>query len=112
MKVCTGNDNGVARDENHIVVETEEPRVVFSFCRKGNAVSAHFAADGVNKNGIKKAINEFCEWVFESMSWCEMILGIVCKRSIGHLIEQCGFEKLKSGTVKGQAATVYMRVRS
>jgi hypothetical protein len=94
MKLLTGDDLGIARDGKHIVVETESPRVVFSFTRYGNAISAHFAADKAGLRELRWKIEEFCTWAFAAMPWCRMIIGNVKKRSVEKMLGRCGFQKL------------------
>lgn len=116
MKICTGNDWGVARNDKHMVVETENPRVVFSFTQKGESISAHFAIRNIGKNALIGAINEFCQWTFESMPWCKMILAVVDRRVIGKVIERCGFFSCGKGMFNRdgveQIALIYMRPRT
>ena len=115
MKLLNGDDWGVARNDQHMVVETENPRVVFSFTQKGEAIAAHFAVRNVGKNALIGSINEFCQWAFESMPWCKMILAVIDRRVIGKVIEKCGFVSCGKGMFnrdgKEQIALIYARSR-
>lgn len=109
MKPLSGPDWGVARDEKHLVVESENPRVVFSFTRRGNAISIHFATDKDGMKGVEEKLNEFCDWAFESMAWCTMIVGFIGRRSVEKIANRCGFKFLRK--VPGHDIKIYMRTR-
>lgn len=84
---------GVVYDENHLLVEWfDNGRVVFSFARQGDAISAHFAADKKGLRHVKQAINDFCAWVRENAPWCRMVLAAAKKPSVKRICEKCGFE--------------------
>ena len=84
---------GVLRDENHIVVR-HPSGVFFSFAQIGSAVSAHFAAGKESLRSVRSAINDFCDWAFYVMPWCEMIFACVAIESVTRLIKKCGFSPL------------------
>lgn len=79
--------------ENHLVFRWIEPncKVLFSVCRQGNGASCHFASDKKGVFKIKRAINEFCEFVFWAFDWCEMIIAKINRESVTKLITRCGF---------------------
>lgn len=88
----SGDDLGVARNENYAIFEwrRDDKRVVFSATLMGKGLSCHFAADKESLRMIKPAINEFCEWaptVFD----CRMIIAFINKPSVVRLVTKCGF---------------------
>ncbi len=89
-----GSDLNVPRNQNYLVVETDNPRIVFSYSQKGKAITAHFACPPESRRHIKPAINAFCEWVFLSYGWCKMIFACTEYSSIGRIIRKCGFKLL------------------
>lgn len=91
----SGNDLGVCHDDNHRMVEWRgDGRIVFSYAQKGKAMTAHFAAEKSALRQVKRAINEFCEWVFNEYPWCKMIMANVNARSVVRLINKCGFRPI------------------
>jgi hypothetical protein len=92
--------------ENHLIFRWVEPdcKVLFSVCRQGNGASCHFASDKKGIFKIKRAINEFCEFVFD---WCEMIIAKVMLNKIGLILEKCGFKKIVDGKIN-----IYIRKKS
>jgi len=99
---------GLPTSKDHLNFRWLEPacKVLFSVCRQGNGVSCHFAS---NKRGvfkIKRAINEFCEFVFWLFDWCKMIIAKVSLKKVGPIIERCGFKKILNGKID-----VYIRSR-
>lgn len=108
MRVLTGPDLGVTRDENYRVCEWEgEGRVVCSYTQLGEAISAHFACDKKGLKNMKSAINDFCGWAFSLYPWCKMILAITDKASVGRLVQKCQF----SHVGEFEHASVYARVK-
>jgi len=99
---------GLPTSENHINFRWAEPncKVLFSVCRQGNGASIHIAADKKGVFKIRRAINEFCEFVFYLFDWCEMIIGKITPKKLGLIVERCGFEKIINGKVN-----VYIRKR-
>lgn len=95
--------------ENHLNFRWNEPncKVLFSVCRQGNGASCHFASDKKGTLKIKRAINEFCEFVFWMFDWCEMIIAKVKVKKVEAIIKRCGFTKVFDGKIN-----VYMRSRS
>jgi hypothetical protein len=93
--LADGECGGVIKNENYMVVEWLGCLgVFFSFAKRGMAINAHIAS---NKDGLRKlsiAINEFCEWVFDTYEWCRDILAIVKKNSICKLIQRCEFKHI------------------
>lgn len=102
-----GDDLGVARNENYVLVEWRgRGRVVFSFSKKGDAITAHFAAGKESLRYVKQAINDMREWLFNQFKWCKMILVDIDKGRNGviRLMEKCGFEHVryhKTGVIYG-----------
>ena len=104
----SGDLIGLPTSGNHLNFRWAEPdcKVLFSTCRQGNAASCHFASDKRGIFKIKRAINEFCEFVFWLFDWCEFVMAKVSLKKVGPIIERCGFKKLLDGKI-----TVYIRER-
>lgn len=104
----SGDLMGLCTNENHLVFRWHGPgKILFSVSRRGNAASCHFAS---NKNGlryIKKAVDEFVEFVFWLFDWCTMVVAQVTKDSVGRLIEKVGFMPVTST----DEIKVYARVK-
>lgn len=109
MKLLSGHDLNVPMSDNYLVVETENPRVVFSYARKGNAITAHFACNKSALRQLKPKINEFCQWIFDSYEWCEMIFALIeiHRKSVERLVKKCGFSYLTSSP----EAVAYVRMK-
>ena len=88
-----GPDCGVAKNEHHALVEWNdgEHRVVFSACRQGNALNAHFACGSDSLRQVRPAINDFIEWACEACPWCEFIIAQVGRKSVERLLPKLGF---------------------
>lgn len=87
---------GVAEDGNHAVFKWSEADLFVSCCQKGAAISAHFATDRAGIRSLKHAIDEFCAWVFGTMSWCRMIFACIVRPSVERLVVKCGFSFLET----------------
>lgn len=109
IRHLSGDDLGVPRIPEAIVVEWVESdcRVVFSYARQGNGITAHFAAGKESLREVKTAINDFCEWALWAYDWCEMIFAIIGKESIERIVKKCGFKYL----TPADQYQVYMRAR-
>ncbi len=107
----SGDLIGLPCDDNHLVFRwnVEQCKILFSVCRRGDAASCHFASNKQGLRMLKKAINEFTEFVFNLFNWCTMSIAIVNKKSVGRLIEKCGysaFAEYEDGDI------AYMRVKN
>ena len=103
----SGDLMGLYVDENHLVFRWHGPgKILFSVSRRGNAASCHFASNKQGLRYIKKAVDEFVEFVFWLFDWCTMVLAQVSRKSVGRLIEKVGFEPFATS---GEY-TIYMRV--
>lgn len=69
-------------------------RVVFSFAQMGKGITMHFAAQTQSLRVLKQAVNDFVEWLFWAYDWCEMVFGVIGRRSIEKLMIKCGFTRL------------------
>lgn len=78
-------------NENHLYYSWND-EVYFSATKHGEALSIHIAADRRGKRGLRRALNEFCEWLFQHYAWCKVIIGMVGPQSIVNLGLKCGFE--------------------
>lgn len=96
IRCLTGSDLGVPQIPECFVVEWAEDgkRVVFSFARQGNGITIHLAAGKDALRHLEAALNDFCEWTFWAYSWCEMIFGMIERKSLGRLAKKCGFSYL------------------
>ncbi len=105
-----GDDLGVYKDENYRLVECLDGHIVFSYTRKGNAISAHFAADKQGLRYIKEAIDKFCLWLFSVYDWCRVIFAVVDqnKSSVMQMVKKCNFEYL----TEDDEFQVYMRANA
>ena len=67
--------------------------VWFSLARHENAASIHIMAKSRNdKLMIRDAANAFCDFVFDTMPWCEMICCLVTIKTTENLAIKCGFK--------------------
>jgi len=89
-----GNTRDLPTDKNHLNFRWSEADILFSMTRKGNAALIHFTAHGKAVRRLKKAINEFCQRIFDSCKWCEMIIGQIQKDSVVRLALKLGFIKI------------------
>ena len=106
----TGDLMGLPTDKNHLNFLWIEPscKVLFSVSRQGNGASCHFASDKAGMKKIKRAIKDFCEFVFDLFPWCEMVFAKVEMKKVKSIIKKLGFIKiLKSNTNK----SVYIKQR-
>jgi len=106
----TGDLIGLPTSKNHLNFRWVEPdcKILFSVCRQGNVASCHFASDKKGIFKIKRAINEFAEFVFWMFDWCEAIIAKIIishqSKRVGAIIERCGFKKVIDGNI-----TVYIK---
>ena len=106
----SGDLIGLPTNEYHLNFRWNEKdcKILFSICRKGNALSCHFASDKAGLRRIKQAIDEFCEFLFRKFDWCTMVLAKVNIDSVGRLIKKCGFEEV----LISNGHTAYQRSKS
>ena len=103
-----GDLMGLCVTENHLVFRWHGPgKVLFSVSRRGHSASCHFASNKSGLKYLKKAIDEFVQFVFWLFDWCRMVLAQVDRPSVGRLIEKVGFEPIADC----EEGTIYMRVR-
>lgn len=99
---------GLYTDENHLVFRWSGPgKILFSVSRRGDAASCHFASDKAGLRHLKKAIDQFVDFVFGLFDWCTMVIAQVKSGSVGRLIKKVGF----SAFAKGTEYTFYMRTK-
>jgi hypothetical protein len=96
-------------NKHYIIFRWVEPdcKVLFSICKQGNGAPCHFASDKKGMFKIRRAINEWCEFVFWLFDWCKMIIAKVILPKVGHILERCGFKKIINGK-----KSIYIRCRS
>lgn len=100
---------GLPTNNKHLVFRwvRDDCKVLFSVCRKGDAASVHIASDKAGLRQLKKAINEWCEFLFWAFDWCRMVIAHIGRGSITRLVKKCGFE-FAGTTDKGE---IYTRLR-
>ena len=99
---------GLCTNDNHAVFRWRGPgKILFSVTQQGLAASCHFASDHDGLRHLKKAIDEFVQFVFCSLKSVTMVLAQVKRSSVGRLIEKVGFMPV----TKVNDITVYARVR-
>lgn len=82
---------GIAHNENYRCVKWRGGNVVFSYAKRGDALTCHFAAKPDSLRLVKPAIDEFCEWAKSNYKFVKMFLATVDKPSVGRVIEKVGF---------------------
>lgn len=99
---------GLPCNENHLVFRwtNHDCKILFSCAEKQDGLSCHFASDKKGLRLLKKAINEWCDFVFSSTDYTK-ILAVTGKESINRLIKKCGFIEV----IKGDSAWLYWRVK-
>jgi len=100
---------GLTVNKNYLIFRWTEPncKVLFSVCRQGNGASCHFASDKKGVFKIKRAINEWCEFVFWLFDRAELIFAKVNHKSVAKLIARCGFIMIYSKNDK----SIWIRCR-
>lgn len=100
---------GLPKNDDHLVFRWNNPdcKVLFSVTRRGDAASCHIASDKAGLRLLKKAIEEWCLYVFWLWDWCKMITAQIARPSIRRLVECCGFEHWFSS----DGLEVYKRLR-
>lgn len=92
FRMAEGDLLGVQKRSHHVAIEWIGPgRIIFSFAQRGQAMSAHFASDKAGLRHLKTAIDDFCQWVFESLDDIDMVLAIMTLPSVVRLVQRCGF---------------------
>lgn len=110
IRHLTGSDLGVPRIPEALVVEWAEGshRVVFSYAKQGDGITAHFAAGKESLREVKSAIDDFVEWIFWAYEWCRMIFAVVAVSSVKRVVKKCGF----SWVADSGPYQVYARMKS
>lgn len=99
--------NQVYTDENYMAALWLGPKdVMFSFAKRGKAMSCHFATDD-GQRYIRDAIEEFIAWVFKEYGWCRMVLAQVKTPSVERLLTRIGFNFV----IEHDGCKVYQRGR-
>lgn len=104
-----GDTMGIETNEKHLIYRwgNLDCKILFSICRRGNSASCHFASDKRGLRLLKKACNEFVDFVLNKYRWCKNVVAVVNKKSVCRLVEKIDFELL--GYANG--SSVYMRVK-
>lgn len=80
----------VPKNEHYLVFKHPDHDIYFSCCERGEALNCHFSSEKGSLRHIKPAINDWCEFVFNSTSY-DKIIALTQKASIDRLISKCGF---------------------
>jgi len=85
---------GLPTNENHKVFRWHATKstVFFSAARQGLAITTHFATK--TPMALRRAIPEWCEFIFTEWEWCKVIFAKITKKSVGKLIKHFGFDKI------------------
>ena len=81
--------------------------MVFSFCKQGEAITAHFAAGKDSLRRVKEAIDDFVEWSLWAYPWAKMVLAVIGIKSVERIVKKVGFVYVS----EAEGYQVYMRVR-
>jgi hypothetical protein len=104
----TGDLMGLPVDENHLVFRWNGPgKILFSCAKQGDAITIHLAS---NKNGLrylKKAVDDFVQFVFWLFDWCTMVIGKIATPSVERIAQKTGFVLLG----RCDKGAIYMRLR-
>ena len=84
---------GVTYYQNHACVKWLKGNVCFSFTRKGNGMSCHFATNNGAVSKIREAFSDFIVWIFYHYDWCEMLFAFSDKPSINRLLRRLGWNE-------------------
>lgn len=83
---------GIPHDNNHIFFSWDG-LVFFSATQRGDAMECHLSSTRTGKRWLRVAVNQFCEYVFSTYTWCGKITACVKIKSVKNLCLNCGFEK-------------------
>jgi len=102
-----GDLMGLTTNENHLVFRWLEDgcRVLFSVARHGRAASCHLASDKASLRFLRRAINDFAEFVFYLFDWCRVIMVATEGSRFERILFDCGFSELAGN----DSDSVYMR---
>lgn len=103
-----GDLMGLVANGNHLVFKwsNDSCKVLFSVTKKGSAASCHFASDKKGLRLIRRAIDEFCAFVFSNLNWCKMIIAAINKPSVCRIVEKVGFFHIGNA----ENCKIYIRV--
>jgi hypothetical protein len=98
---------GLPTNEKHLNFKLIDPKCkfLFSVSRQGNAASCHFAADKESMKNIIEILESGIKFVFDSFSWCTMIIAKIKLKKIEDLVKSIGFKKLLSN----EQGSIYIR---
>ena len=87
--------------------------VYFSACRQGDGMPIHLAAvSRKDKRALRRALNAFCEHLFDTFGWCQMVMGVIGPRSVVNLATKCGFIVMQELDSDAGPITLVARPRS
>mgnify|MGYP001826481209 CR=1 FL=1 len=102
-----GDDLGVCKTSNYRLVQCCDGHVVFSYTWHGKAIMMHMAADKQGLRHFRRALEYFCNWVFNHYK-PKMILGGIERDSVARVAEKCGFIHIANS----DDTKIYMRINN
>lgn len=103
----SGRVPGLYTNDNHMIFKWAQGEVYASLTQQGKAVSAHLACSACALRELKRAINEFCDYVFWLFDWCEMVIAQITRPSVERIAMKCGFHQIG----EAENVNVYARFR-
>ena len=105
----TGDLMGLLADESYAVFRYmhENCKILVSISKRGEAANCHFASDRNGLRLMKIAIEDWCDFCFWLFDWCDAVMAIVTRPSVGRLCEKTGFDHQL--TIDGKR--IYVRCR-
>lgn len=94
----TGDTGDLYTSDNYLNFRWHNPdcNILFSATQQGNAIISHFSSDKPGLRKLEQALNDWCEFCFYLFRQCEMIIGIIERKSVIRLAEKCGFKQIAS----------------
>lgn len=93
-----GDTGDLRTSDNHLNFRWNNPdcNILFSATQQGNAVVSHLSSDKPGLRKLEQALNDWCDFCFYLFDKCEMIIGVIERRSIRKLAERCCFKLVAS----------------
>lgn len=107
----SGDTGELTCDSDHLVYlwDNSACKILFSITRAGNSALCHFSSDKAGLKLLRFAMNDFSDFIFKNLKWCEMILANVKMRSVSKLIQSVGFAHIASNAAEN--TQLYMRLK-
>jgi len=89
-----GDTMGILTNENYLVFRWMENhcKVLFSVTQRGKGAICHMASDKAGLRDLKRAINEFADFLYWLFEWCEVIVAPTSLNSAKKMLLGCGFK--------------------